>query len=155
MESWHEEPSGDSGNLRWGLVPEPRLQDGQAYRAIGFFLHLLQNGPVRPLARQLRSVLRTPMRIPILGFALFACSMTLSADTPMMLRRAQTPGCYCHCAEAKRNGGCVKMCDSKRHASRWWATTCQKPHMQTPDHHSSAGPRFPHPGRAEHAQLLN
>ena len=45
------------------------------------------------------------------------------------------------------------MCDSKRYVSRWRAAKCTKPHMQTPTHNSNAGPRFPHPDRAEHAQL--
>src|SRR5205085_12655612 len=70
-----------------------------------------------------------------------------------LLRSVPAGGCYCHCAESRLRGGCVKMCDSKRYVSRWWATTCAKPHMQTPADNSHAGPRFAHPGRAEHARL--
>jgi hypothetical protein len=87
------------------------------------------------------------------GFALLACSVTLLADTPALVRTVRSGGCYCHCAESRAKGGCVKMCDLKRYASRWWAKSCVKPHMQTPANNSNAGPRFPHPGRAEHAKL--
>ena len=87
------------------------------------------------------------------GFTLFACAISLLADTPALLRNAPAAGCYCHCEESHRRAGCVKMCDSKKYAPRWWATICAKPHMQTPAEDSNAGPRFPHPGRAEHAQL--
>jgi hypothetical protein len=86
-------------------------------------------------------------------FAILACSMTLLADTPGLLRSIPSGGCYCHCAESQAKGGCVKMCDSKKYPSRWWAKTCAKPHMQTPADNSNAGPRFPHPGRAERAKL--
>ncbi|HET9994957.1 MAG TPA: hypothetical protein VFQ18_06080 [Candidatus Acidoferrum sp.] len=87
------------------------------------------------------------------GIVLFACSVTMLADTPALLRSVRSGGCYCHCAESRARGGCVKMCDSKKYPSRWWAKTCAKPHMQTPASNSNAGPRFPHPGRAEHAKL--
>jgi hypothetical protein len=97
-------------------------------------------------------------RLPFLkliafGIFLLGCSLTLLANTPALLRSNTATGCYCHCAESKARGGCVKMCDSKRYASRWWAKTCAKPHMHSPAHDSHAGPRFPHPGRAEHARL--
>jgi hypothetical protein len=87
------------------------------------------------------------------GIFVLACSLPLLADTPSLLRRVPAGSCYCHCAESKLHGGCVKMCDSKRYASRWRAARCAKPHMQSPARDSNAGPRFPHPGRAEHAQL--
>ena len=80
-------------------------------------------------------------------------ALPLLADTPSLLRAVPTGGCYCHCAESKVRGGCVKMCGSKKYASRWWATSCAKPHMSTPRRDSHAGPRYPHPGRAEHAEL--
>ena len=80
-------------------------------------------------------------------------ALPLLADTPSLLRDIPTGGCYCHCAESKVRGGCVKMCESKKYAYRWWATSCAKPHMSTPRRDSHAGPRFPHPGRAEHAEL--
>lgn len=84
---------------------------------------------------------------------LLAAALPLLADTPSLLRSVPTGGCYCHCAESKVRGGCVKMCESKKYAYRWWATSCAKPHMSTPRRDSHAGPRFPHPGRAEHARL--
>jgi hypothetical protein len=59
---------------------------------------------------------------------------------------------YCHCAESKVHGGCVKMCESKKYAYRWWATSCAKPHMSTPRRDSNAGPRYPHPHHTEHAR---
>jgi hypothetical protein len=87
------------------------------------------------------------------GIVLLACSIPLFADTSALLRRVTAGGCYCHCAEAHLKAGCVKLCDSKKYAQRAWATKCAKPHMQTPDKDSNAGPRFPHPGRAERAEL--
>ena len=98
---------------------------------------------------------RPPLfRLYLQGIILLACSLTLLADTPALLRSVPAGGCYCHCAESHLRGGCVKMCDSKRYVSHWRPTKCAKPHMHTPTHNSNAGPRFPHPGRAEHAQLL-
>lgn len=84
---------------------------------------------------------------------LLAGALPLVADTPSMLRGIPTGGCYCHCAESKVRGGCVKMCESKKYAYRWWATSCAKPHMSTPRGDSHAGPRYPHPRRTEHAKL--
>ena len=88
-----------------------------------------------------------------LGMALLACCAPLLADTPALVRKVRVEGCYCHCEASHGSAGCVKLCDSKRNAPRWWVTTCAKPHMQTPAVDSNAGPRFPRPGRAEHAQL--
>jgi len=96
---------------------------------------------------------RSRYRFYLLGLTILACSLSLLADTPAMLRSVPTGGCYCHCAEAQADGGCVKLCGSKRFASRGGATKCAKPHMQTPASNSNAGPRFPRPGRAEHAEL--
>ena len=96
---------------------------------------------------------RPLFRLYLLGITLIACPITLLADTPALLRTVPAGGCYCHCAESHVRGGCVKMCDSKRYASRWRASKCAKPHMRRPAENSHAGPRFPHPGRAEHAQL--
>ncbi len=99
-----------------------------------------------------KSTLWRPLcRLCLLGIILLGCSLTLLADTPALLRSVPAGGCYCHCAESHLRGGCVKMCDSERYATRWWAIKCAKPHMQTPADNSNAGPRFPHPGRAEHA----
>jgi hypothetical protein len=92
-------------------------------------------------------------RLFFFGIIFLASSLSLLADTPALLQTVPTGGCYCHCAESRLRGGCVKMCDSKRYTSRWRATKCAKPHMRTPANNSHAGPRFPHPGRAEHASL--
>jgi hypothetical protein len=94
-------------------------------------------------------------RLYVLSAIFLASSFTLLADTPALLRTVPAGGCFCHCTESHRRGGCVKMCDSKKNASRWWAIKCAKPHMQTPKNDSHAGPRFPHPGRSEHARLAN
>ena len=99
----------------------------------------------------LRSKFSTRLVASALCF--LAGALPLLANTPSLLRAAPTGGCYCHCAESKVRGGCVKMCESKKYASRWWATRCAKPHMHTPARDSHAGPRFPHPGRTEHARL--
>jgi len=87
------------------------------------------------------------------GMLLLISSFSLLANTPGLLRTVPAGGCYCGCAESRHRGGCVKMCDSKRYASRWWAKKCAKPHMHTPAENPNAGPRYPHPGRAEHAKL--
>jgi len=96
---------------------------------------------------------RTLWRMCLLGIAFLACSLTLLADTPGLLRNVPAGGCYCRCEVSHLRSGCVKLCDSKRFASRWWAIKCVKPLMRRPPGNSNAGPRFPHPGRAEHAQL--
>jgi hypothetical protein len=88
-----------------------------------------------------------------LGFAFLACSFTVLADTSALLRTVPVSRCYCHCSESHSRGGCVRMCESKRNASRWWAISCVKPHMRRPASDSNAGPRFPHPDRAEHVKL--
>ena len=105
-----------------------------------------------PLKRMLRTR-RALLQFLSLGIIFLACSAALLADTPALLRTVPAAGCYCHCAESNQRGGCIKMCDSRKYASRRWLKTCAKPHMQTPARNSHAGPRFPHPGRAEHARL--
>ena len=105
------------------------------------------------LTRKSLSLRRPVWRFLGLGITLLLCSFTLFADTSAMLRSVPLTKCYCHCSESHARAGCAKMCESKRYASRWWAKTCVKPHMQSPAHNSNAGPRFPHPGRAEHAKL--
>jgi len=98
----------------------------------------------------LRAAFRKPLA---LGAIFLTFSFSLLANTPNMLRSVPRSGCYCRCAEAHSRGGCMKICDSKRYAARWWAKKCAKPHMQTPTDNPDAGPRYPHPGRAEHAKL--
>jgi len=127
-----------------------RLPDS---RTIGFSRLFPQNVLMRRFINKTISCRRPLRRLYLQGIILLACSLTLLADTPTLLRSVPAAGCYCHCAESHLRGGCVKMCDTKRYVSRWRATKCAKPHMRTPTHNSHAGPRFPHPDRAEHAQL--
>jgi hypothetical protein len=82
-----------------------------------------------------------------------AGSFVLSADTPGELKTAKVGTCYCRCAESGAHMACVKMCESPKYAARRWATTCAKPRMKLPVENRDAGPRFPHPGRDERAQL--
>jgi hypothetical protein len=97
---------------------------------------------------------RRPLwRLQLLCFTVLAYSLSVLADTPGLLRTVPAGGCYCRCGESHQRRGCVKLCDSKRYASRRRAVKCVKPHMQTPANNSNAGPRFPHPSRAEHAKL--
>jgi hypothetical protein len=123
-------------------------------RTIGFSSLFPQNALMRRFINKTISWRRPLRRLYLQGIILLAYSFTLLADTPTLLRSIPAGGCYCHCAESHLRGGCVKMCDSKRYVSRWRATKCAKPHMQTPTHNSHAGPRFPHPDRAEHAHLI-
>ena len=60
--------------------------------------------------------------LPLLGagICLLALAPLLLADTTTLLRRTPTAGCYCPCTESKLAGGCVKICESKKYASRWW-----------------------------------
>jgi hypothetical protein len=85
--------------------------------------------------------------------ALVAWSWPVLADTSSTLRNPSPTVCYCACAEAHAHGGCAKMCELKKYASRWWATSCAKPHAHAPANNSGTGPRLPHPDHAEHAQL--
>src|SRR5437016_12385585 len=96
---------------------------------------------------------RLSFRLLLAGFSLLAFTPSLLADTPALLRGTPTAGCYCHCAESKQHGGCLKMFESKKYASRWWAKSCAKPHMSTPNRDSHGGPRFPPPRRCAHAEL--
>jgi len=83
--------------------------------------------------------------------AILGSALILRADTPGATRTIPAGGCYCKCAQSKTKLGCVKMCELSRYASRWWATTCAKPRASSPTENHDAGPRFPHPGRAERA----
>jgi len=92
---------------------------------------------------------RTPLALALV----LAASVSLFADTPARLRNISAGSCYCGCSESRTKGGCVRMCELPKYATRWWATTCAKPHMQKPADDSNAGPHLRHPDRAEHAQL--
>jgi hypothetical protein len=84
---------------------------------------------------------------------LFAGAISLAADTPGVLAGASTGECYCHCRASHGRMGCVKMCELKKYASRWWAISCAKPRIKPPADKSNAGPRLSHPDHAEHAKL--
>jgi len=121
---------------------------------MGFSEGGLQNSSMRaPCGNQ--PALKLPLR---LGAAcailcLFGGSLIVSADTPTQLKKERVGTCYCHCPESHSAGFCVKMCDSVRYAATHaWANRCVKPHLQTPVERQDAGPRYPHPGRAERAQ---
>ena len=75
-----------------------------------------------------------------------------SADTPGSLRGGvHAAACACNCNEGRTHVGCSKVCDSARRAARWGATTCAKPRLRKPADNNGAGPRLPHPPRAERA----
>ncbi|HXL21527.1 MAG TPA: hypothetical protein VOA78_03600 [Candidatus Dormibacteraeota bacterium] len=84
---------------------------------------------------------------------MLAAAASLFADTPGRLRSVSSSGCYCCCSESHARGGCVKMCELPKYASRWWAITCAKPRLLRPAEDSNAGPRLHHPDHAEHARL--
>ena len=75
------------------------------------------------------------------------------ADSPARLPQPKVTRCYCGCAESKASGGCSKMCELPKYASRWWAINCAKPRTptRTPGEDPGAGPRLPHPAKAERA----
>jgi hypothetical protein len=144
--------SGCAGGLIFGTgrTPVTGLPNSPRYR---FSLEAGTRWGMRCLLSETHSGRQVSLRLFGAGICLLALAPLLLADTPTLLRRTPTAGCYCHCAGSKLQGGCVKMCESKKYASRWWAKSCAKPHMSTPRHDSHAGPRFPHPRRSEHAQL--
>ncbi|MGA2812662.1 MAG: hypothetical protein ABSG16_14765 [Candidatus Acidiferrum sp.] len=84
--------------------------------------------------------------------ALVAWSWPVLADTSGTLRSPGPATCYCACAEAHSRSGCAKMCELKKYAARWWATSCAKPRAHSPANNSGTGPRLPHPDHAEHAE---
>jgi hypothetical protein len=107
-----------------------------------------------PRPSRLTSHHGSAIRRALLAAALSAAaSVSLLADSTSRLRSALTGGCYCCCSESKTRGGCVKMCELPKYVSRWWATTCAKPHIRRPVDNSNAGPHLHHPDRAEHARL--
>lgn len=89
-----------------------------------------------------------------LEFALAAGVMVFSvwADNSSRVRQVTVGGCYCGCAQSKTSAGCGKMCELPKYATRWWAVNCKKPRVSTtPAENPGAGPRLPHPARAERA----
>jgi len=105
--------------------------------------------PARFSSRQLRTLRRTLAAALLIATA----SATLLADTSSRLRSVPAGSCYCGCTESHSRGGCVKMCELPKYASRWWATTCAKPRIRRPANDSNAGPHLHHPNRATYAQL--
>jgi len=120
---------------------------------MGFLVRLLQN-PLMGLPLQARRTHRIFSVSCAAAVALLATSLNLLADTPDSLLSVSPGGCYCHCSESHARIGCVKMCDLAKYASRWWATSCAKSRLLAPSDKHGAGPRLPHPDRAEHAQNL-
>ena len=92
-------------------------------------------------------------RLLLLAVVLLTWSQILQADTYNRTRSVRVDGCYCHCAGSRARGGCTKMCELPKYASRWWATSCAKPRQQPPVENPGAHPRLPHPDRAEHARI--
>jgi len=95
-------------------------------------------------------------RRAFVGFAfvvplVLASAVALRANTPGVTRSVSAGGCYCDCSHSKTKSGCVKICELPRYASRWWANTCAKPRVSSPADNHGAGPRLPHPDRAERA----
>jgi hypothetical protein len=95
---------------------------------------------------------RLLLRGLFLALVSLASTASLVADTSGLLR-PKAASCYCHCAVSRASSGCAKMCESARYASRWWATSCARPHRKATGTGSGASPRLPHPARAEHARV--
>ena len=105
----------------------------------------------RFLPARRRSVQFLP--VGVLTLLTMTGSAALLGDTPARIRSAVVDRCYCHCAQSRAHAGCAKMCELPKYKSRWWAVTCAKPHYQTPQEDSHAGPHLSHPDHAEHAKL--
>ena len=73
------------------------------------------------------------------------------ADSSTRARSLSVSSCYCGCALSKTSAGCAKMCELPKYASRWWATSCAKPHASAPSENPGAGPHMTHPPKAERA----
>jgi hypothetical protein len=84
--------------------------------------------------------------------ALVLLSSGAWADGAALLAHKDS-ACYCHCGMSKARGGCVKMCEMPKYASRWWATSCARPKSKVAKDATKVGPRFARPGRAERAAV--
>jgi hypothetical protein len=91
-------------------------------------------------------------KLVLIGLVLLIVPGILLADSSGRLRGVATPGCYCHCAGAHTAGGCAKMCELPRYASRWWAKTCARPHAHPRGEDPGAGPHLHHSNHAEYAR---
>jgi hypothetical protein len=135
------------------LVPLLRLQFSVSACSMGFLADPEQTS-VMDFPFSARTSRRSPRCVTGL-VALLLLPWGLPADTAVLTRPTQTGVCYCHCAMSRAHGGCTKMCEAKKYASRWWATTCAQPRRKPPAESHRGSPRLPHADRAEHAQLLN
>src|ERR1700760_1266395 len=95
---------------------------------------------------------RSGLSVVAIAAALVLLSSGAWADGAAFLAHRDT-ACYCHCGMSKARGGCVKMCEMPKYASRWWATSCARPKSKVSKDASKVGPRFPRPGRAERAAV--
>ena len=100
--------------------------------------------------------LQARLRRAFLWFVFFVAlvlfsGLILRADTAGATRSVPAGDCYCKCAQSKTKLGCAKMCEIPKYASRWWATSCAKSRAPSPSQNNGAGPRLPHPDRAERA----
>jgi hypothetical protein len=104
-----------------------------------------------------RSVVTATQRMGLSAIAMVATLALLSggawADGAGVLLAHRDSACYCHCGMSKAKGGCVKMCEMPKYASRWWATSCAIPKSKVAKDATKVGPRFPRPGRAERAAV--
>ena len=86
--------------------------------------------------------------------ATLSLALILCADTPGNLSSPAHPSaCSCKCMQGQTHAGCSRICDTQRRASRWGANSCAKPRLRKPVDNHGAGPRLPHPPRAERASL--
>jgi len=95
---------------------------------------------------------RAGLSIVAIAASLLLLSGSVFADGAAMLAHRDA-ACYCHCGMSHARGGCVKMCETPKYASRWWATSCARHKSKVSHDASKAGPRFPRPGRAERAAV--
>jgi hypothetical protein len=125
-------------------------------RAIGFFSESSQTCGMNWHSFR-RSSVAFVQRAGLSAVAIAASLVLLSsgawANGAGVLLAHRDSACYCHCGMSKARGGCVKMCEMPKYASRWWATSCAIPKTKVSKDASKVGPRFPRPGRAERAAV--
>ena len=125
-------------------------------RAIGFFSESAQTSSMNwhSFRQSIVAVAqRTGLSVVAIAASLVLLSSGAWADGAGVLLAHRDSACYCHCGMSKARGGCVKMCEMPKYASRWWATSCAKSRNRYSGDNPGAGPRLRHRDRAEHAQL--
>jgi len=123
-----------------------------AARTIGFFTER-HNNPDMGIAR-LSHCRFSRWRSALLSASALLVAASALADTPGSLRGGiHASACACKCNEGRTRAGCSKLCDSARRTARWGANSCAKPRFRKPADSHGAGPRLPHPPRAERASL--